>query len=246
MARERVGDRLRGATIVLIAASPAGDEGDSESTADEVELSADEIIAGDDAAAAVDEAVIALARAVLSERGTLAVRDDPYTAMLVAQIAGEYWEPAPIENMDRREPLGSPPLPVLIYGGDSAFTKSASRSPFVASWSREEIDPVAIVLVAGTRHDRAEAGYWKPRSGIVYVIPAGRPDSDAATAQERGILERLRGVRRELAAADRDRPQAEFRGEEERKYAFSHYPLLMQQIVDEIAVWWREHRGLHQ
>jgi hypothetical protein len=239
MPRERVGDRLRNARIVLLA-SPPGTE------SDDADLSAARIIADDDDAAAVDEAVIALSRAVLAEGGTLAVRDDGYTAPLVAYVAAEYWDPAPIETAAGPEPDRT--APVLVYNVESPLSQLLFRSPFVSLGRAVGIRPAAVVLVGGGEREIREVSYWRERTESRLFFPvagAGGAAGGFEDRREERLLERLRGLRAELDTAERREPDPDFRDEDDRQFAFSHYPLLMRQIVDDIIAWWGEHRAQH-
>ena len=234
MPEERVPSRLQGAVVVLIASPP-------ETAIEEREPHESTIIEDDDAEAAVDEAAIALARAVLAEGGTLAVRGDAYAAPLVAQIASEYWAPPPIETAE-----AIPPPAVLIYGGESAFAELVSRAPMVAPGSADVLAPAAVVLVGGGGEELREATNWRERtrSGLFFAIASsGGAAADFESPLERNLVGRLNGLRRELQRPERPERGEEQQEEDSRQFVFSHYPLLMRQIVDEIVFWWNERGG---
>lgn len=223
--------RLQGAVVVLIASPP-------DSPIDERELPESAIIENDDAEAAVDEAAIALARAVLAEGGTLAVKGDAYAAPLVAQIASEYWAPPPIETAE-----AIPPPAVLIYGGDSAFSELVGRAPMVSPALADAIAPAAVVLVGGGAEELRESSGWRERmrSGLFFAIPSsGGAAADSESPLERNLVRRLNGLRRERQMPETPERSDEPQEEDSRQFAFSHYPLLMRQIVDEIILWWNE------
>jgi hypothetical protein len=237
MRRARVGNRLRRASIVVTGGPPA-------TTIDDAERSDARIVEDDDAAAAVDEAVIALARAVLVEGGTLAVRDDGYLAPLVAQIAAEYWEPAAVERPEVALPDRQ--APVLIYGDVSPFSEAAFRSPYIAFEhdSDTAIRPAAVVLVGGGGPEREAFSFWRERveSGLHFVVPGtGGAAAEFEDPREASLLAELRGPRERRGR--RSEPGLDLHDHDERQLAFSHYPLLMRQIVDEIILRWEQRNG---
>jgi len=236
MVRKHVGESLRGAVVVLIASPP--DTGIQETV-----LSDAQIVDNDDAEAAIDEAALALARAVLAEGGTLAVRGNAYAAPLVAYIAAEYWSPAPIENVQIADTVRT--ATVLVYGDESSFLELVLRSPVAARREMSAIAPVAVVLLGGGASEREEANYWqeKMRSELFFPISGTGGAAAESDSRERYLTDLLRKLREELRNPERGEQRVEFRDEDSRQFGFSHYPLLMRQIVDDIVSWWREHNG---
>jgi len=238
--------RLKDAVILLVYGVPEPKEGGEDISDEQVRNMEDQITR-------VDEAVTSLARAVFSANGRLAFADDALLTPLIAQIASEYWEPPAIEPAEppgerKREGLE----PVIVYEPRSelAEIEAFTRPGYVRVQDEIPSELAAVIAIGGTSKQSHQFATWQNRAGKIAFYTIASAGGLAASLREKSPLsdssndirlwERIESARKEITfPVDEKQFNNEERAElpEERipEFRYSIYPLLMSNIVDEVA-----------
>jgi hypothetical protein len=244
----RMGNRLGGALILLLAGVPDYQRGDEELPDGESSDSEDQMIR-------VQEAVVSLSRAVFSAGGRLALEDDPLLTPLVAQLASEYWEPAPIETQSSGDERSHRERePVIVYQPKKIFSKEENflQAGYVRVQSEMPSEVAAVVAIGGGEEQHYEFASWLERRGPIPIYVVGSTGGWASRegpryreiteeANDEQLWQKLQSLRNEIRFPV---PKEEFaeRGEREPtveehvpEFRYSLYPLLMFNIVEDVA-----------
>jgi len=240
--------RLDGALVLLLGGIPDYQESREEMSDGQLVESEDQIIR-------IQEAVISLCRAVFSAGGRLALADDPLLTPLIAQIAAEYWEPAPIEtSLSPNERRNREREPVIVYQPKKIFSNEENflLAGYVRVQSEMPSEVAAVVAIGGSEEQHAQFGSWfeRRRRTPIYVIGStgglaskeGIRNMDVnEEANDDELWHRLQAARREIkfpvsAEQFTERERREPADEEQvPDFRYSLYPLLMSNIVEDLA-----------
>jgi hypothetical protein len=244
----KIPDRLDGALVLLVGGIPDYQESREE-------LSDGQSRELQDQTVRVQEAVMSLSRAVFSAGGRLALADDPLLTPLVAQIASEYWEPAPIEtpfpSIERSNREGEP---VIVYQARKTSSKEENllQAGYVRIQAEMPSEVAAVVAIGGNEQQHEQFGLWLERRGRIpfYIIAstgglAGREGLRFIEGNEEvnddQLWQKLQTVRSEIRfpvtkerSTEREEPESMVE-EQVPEFRYSLYPLLMSNIVEDVV-----------
>ncbi len=244
----KIPSRLDGALVLLVGGFPDYQESREE-------LSDGESREMQDQTVRIQEAIISLSRAVFSAGGKLALADDPLLTPLVAQIASEYWEPEAIETpLSSIERSNRGREPVIVYQARKTLSEEENflQAGYVRVQAEMPSEVAAVVAIGGNERQHEQFGLWleRRRRTPVYVISstgglAGREGARSMEGNEEAnddqLWQKLQSARSEIrfpVSKERstEREEREPRVEEQvPEFRYSLYPLLMSNIVEDVA-----------
>ena len=239
--------RLNGAVILMLCGVPELSQSGEDASDDEVEKMEDQITR-------VEEAVISLSRAVFSAAGRLAFPDDVLLTPLVSQIASEYWEPVYIESaelQEERKQVGLEPIVVYEPRSELAEMETSVRRGYVHIQPEMPSNLAAVIAIGGNKMQSTRFARWQNQTekipfyvvastgGVAATLLVNSPFSDVS--DDGRLWQRIESARKEISFPISERPfsdeeHAEIsKGEYIPDFRYSIYPLLMSNIVDEVA-----------
>jgi hypothetical protein len=244
----RIPNRLDGGLVLLLGGIPDYQRSDEA-------LSDGDSLEAEDQVIRVQEAVISLSRAVFSAGGRLALADDPLLTPLVAQLASEYWEPAPIETLPSGDERGNRERePVIVYQPKKIFSKEENflQAGYVRVQSEMPSEVAAVVAIGGGEEQHYQFASWLERKERIPIYVIGSTGGWASKegpryrevieeANDEQLWEKLQSVRNEIRFpvskerfAEQEEPEPTVE-EQVPEFRYSLYPLLMSNIVDDVA-----------